>query len=167
LPASPAGATTAEKFVRRGHLAARESTRRRKTRTQKIVAWNVANETAPANAPKKKSAKSSPPRAARYAESAPYAAQVSRAIVTRLEKSGRLHPGKNPSPPKKTLGHDFTPPANILNHEQKHALAEIWRWLVSEKFTAALLHGVTGKRKNGVYLGAIEAALSAARRPSS
>ena len=29
------GATTAEKFVRRGHLVARESTRRRKTRSQK------------------------------------------------------------------------------------------------------------------------------------
>src|SRR5271154_3711301 len=36
----PGGPTAAERFVRRGHLAARESTRRRKTRTQKIVAWH-------------------------------------------------------------------------------------------------------------------------------
>jgi primosomal protein N' len=43
------GVTAAEKFVRRGQLADRESTRHRKTRTQKIVAWNVTNEAAPAN----------------------------------------------------------------------------------------------------------------------
>ncbi len=62
----PGGATAAEKFVRRGHLAARESTRRRKTRTQKIVAWNPdATKLPPPTPPKKKSAKSSPPRAVR------------------------------------------------------------------------------------------------------
>src|ERR1700685_3647610 len=40
----PGGATAAEKFVRRGHLAAHETTRRRKTRTQKIIAWRPNTE---------------------------------------------------------------------------------------------------------------------------
>ena len=47
-----------------------------------------------------------------------------------------------------------------MNAEQKEALGDIWNWLVDEKFTAALLHGVTGSGKTEVYLGAIEAALS-------
>jgi primosomal protein N' len=50
----PGGANAAEKFVRRGHLAARETTRRRKSRTQKIVAWNQTNEAPPADATEEK-----------------------------------------------------------------------------------------------------------------
>ena len=46
----PGGEAAAERFVRRGHLAAREMVHRRKTRTQKIVAWNPAKEEAGANA---------------------------------------------------------------------------------------------------------------------
>jgi primosomal protein N' (replication factor Y) len=158
----PGGAAAAEKFVRRGHLTARESTHRRKTRTQKIVAWNVAKETPTANATEGKirevlTATRGPlPLNLLIAQT-----QISSAVITRLEKSGRLQTWEEPlTAEEDPWDTDFTPPTNILNQEQKHALAEIWRWLVAEKFTAALLHGVTGSGKTEVYLGAIEAALS-------
>src|SRR3984885_3395944 len=88
-------------------------------------------------------------------------AKVSRAAVRRLEKSGMVNTWEEPiTPGEDPWDTDFTPPTRVLNTEQNEALAEIWRWLVSDKFTAGLLHGVTGSGKTEVYLGAIQAALS-------
>jgi len=152
----------AETLVRLGYLSAREVLRRRKTRVQKILAWNAASPDPAAGSSEERI------REVLTATRGPLPlpmllgkAGVSRAVVQRLEKAGILVSWEEPlTPGEDPWDTDFTPPANVLNAEQKEALEEIWRWIVAGEFAAGLLHGVTGSGKTEVYLGAIEAALS-------
>ena len=156
------GEAAAEKFVRRGILAAREVLRKRRTRMQKIIAWNPANAEPPGNLAEERirevlTATRGPIPLPLLVEKA----KISRANVLRLEKKSRLLSWEEPLTAEDDPWEaDFTPPANVLNKEQKEALEEIWRWLLAGDFAAGLLHGVTGSGKTEVYLGAIEAALS-------
>lgn len=157
--------TAAERLVRLGYLTAREVLRDRKARAQKIVAWNAAgNPALPSN---------STPAETRIheiltAERGPLPlplllekANVTRTVIARLEAKGLLSIWEEPlTAAEDPWDTDFTPPSNVLNAEQSEAVGEIWRWLLDEKFTAGLLHGVTGSGKTEVYLGAIAAALS-------
>ncbi len=163
------GEAAVEKLVRRGYLGAREVLRQRKTRTQKIVAWNSASaEPATASVGEERireflTATRGPVPMGLLMKKA----EASRATIERLAKKGRLLIWEEPL----TVGEDpwdtdFVPPANELNDEQKEGLEEIRGWLAFDspiqggKFTAGLLHGVTGSGKTEVYLGAIEAALA-------
>ena len=170
LRRSAGGEPVAERLVRRGYLSSREALHHRKTRMQKIVAWNPASSEPADGATASASARQAEDRVREVltAMRGPLPlglllekAAVSRAVIQRLEKNGSLLTWEEPlTAAEDPWDTDFVPPTNVLNVEQKEALEEIWRWLVAGKFAAGLLHGVTGSGKTEVYLAAIEAALA-------
>ena len=159
------GEDAAEALTGRGYLAAREVAKSRTTRTQKIVAWNVETPASQlADSENRVREILTTERGPLPAAMLLVQAKITRAVLARMEKSGLVRSWDEPIlPGEDSWDTDFTAPKNELNAEQKHALAEIWRWIVAGKFEAALLHGVTGSGKTEVYLGAIDAALSRGR----
>ncbi len=142
-------------------------------RTQKITAWNREAEAAAGGEARtdeqRKRAKPGKMRVQHaLTERGPLPlgqllklASVSRKIVQRLAKEGRVRLWEEPvAEPEGLFEADFTPPSNVLNEEQDRAAAEIGDWLAAEKFTAGLLYGVTGSGKTEVYLRAVEGALA-------
>jgi primosomal protein N' (replication factor Y) len=168
----PGGDAAAARLLRLGHLELREVARRRRTRTQRIVAWSPA---APPfdGLPMVKPAAEAAERVRRVLveERGPLPlpkllaeAAVKRAQVQRLLKQGLLEAWEEPLITEADpFEMDFTPPANVLNAEQEHAAGEIRTWLDSGAFTVGLLYGVTGSGKTEVYLRAIEHALARRR----
>jgi primosomal protein N' (replication factor Y) len=168
----PGGEAAASRLLRLGHLRIREVARRRKSRTQRIIAWNPS---APplsgkdAHGPAAESTERI--RRLLSEERGPLPIKqllaetgAKRAQVERLVKHGVLEEWEEPLTAEEDLFEmDFTPPANVLNAEQERAVGEIRGWLDAGAFTTGLLYGVTGSGKTEVYLRAIERALSRGR----
>lgn len=162
------GEAAAERLVRRGCLVARERMRRKPERAQKIVAWNPSAEAT--------NAKEEKVREILTATRGPLPVPIllkagaSRAVIARLEKEGKLASWEEPlvthadaESAEDAWETDFVAPANVLNADQKSALARVGKWLAEKEFVASLLHGVTGSGKTEIYLGAVEAALAQQR----
>jgi primosomal protein N' (replication factor Y) len=161
----PGGEATIERLLRRGWLATQQTARHRKERVQKIIAWNAeaaAEPPSPAEARLRELLTAT--RGPLPLTLALKQAHVSRAVIARLAKQGRLKTWDEPLAADEDLWEaDFTPPANVLNAEQQSAASEIEKWLAAGQFTVGLLCGVTGSGKTEVYLKAMEAALARGR----
>ncbi len=173
----PGGEAAATRLLRRGHLEAREVMHHRKTRVQKIVAWN------PEGQSQATVELSHPARTRKVPESkvelirhilderGPLPipilieqAGVTRAMVERLVRQGVLKIWEEPLTVEEDLFEmDFSPPQNVLNADQERARAEIHKWLDAGAFIVGLLYGVTGSGKTEVYLRAVETALISGR----
>jgi len=171
------GPAAAARLLRRGQLEARGVTRHRRTRTQKIVAWNIE---APMEVQSMLKSEAKPQMAREAEERIRHVltdergplpmrlllgeAGVTRATVERLAKLGKLRVWEEPLAVEEDLFEaGFTLPTNVLNEEQKRALAEIQAWVDAGAFTVGLLYGVTGSGKTEVYLRAVEMALARGR----
>ncbi|HYB62539.1 MAG TPA: primosomal protein N' [Methylomirabilota bacterium] len=177
----PGGAEAALRLLRRGMLEAQEVALRRKARTQKIVGWVESRSEPQSTQGSQREKETKSQRSRGVAEERlrhllceergpmPVAqllreAKVSRALVDRLLRQGRLQIWEEPLPAEDhTLESDWTAPANTLNADQQHAVDEIAAWMNTGAFTVGLLYGVTGSGKTEVYLAAIEAALARGR----
>lgn len=160
------------RLLRRGWISSEEHTEKRKGRLQKIVSWNTQWQP---SAPDSHSSTGSKSFAAieriRHIlaeERGPVPlsqllklARISRAFAERLIAQEAIKSWEEPLIPEEdSFDADFTPPANVLNHEQERAVTEIRGWLDYRRFTVGLLHGVTGSGKTEVYLRSIQEALA-------
>jgi len=158
------GADALKRLLERGWLERREFVRHRRERTQKIVAWNP-RAPAPQAAPEARLFELlAAPRWPLPLVAAAREARVSRAVILRLARQGRVLVWDEPVPRAEDVWEiEVAPPINQPNQAQSAAVAEIDRSLRARKFEVALLYGVTASGKTEVYLRAIEAALDQGR----
>ncbi|MGB9402791.1 MAG: primosomal protein N' [Candidatus Acidiferrales bacterium] len=173
----PDARETAERLVHTGRFTWDDVVTRRKERLQIIVAWKNNAKVPGAATPKASTApgmpaaldaKESSVRAALLEAGVPLplpvlllAANVSRKVIERLERAGRVAIWEEPRIAEEDpWDTDYIPPSNVLNAEQSTALEAIRGWLNAGEFSVGLIHGVTGSGKTEIYLGAVEAALA-------
>lgn len=160
----PGGEEAAERLRRAGLLASCEIARRRKTRQQKIAAWQGDADFAADSPEARVHSVLADTHGALPLPVLRKVARVTPAILARLEKQGRIVTWEEPlTAAEDPWDANYVPPQNVLNAEQSEAVRQISDWLEQEEFTVGLLHGVTGSGKTEVYLAAMEAALAQGR----
>ncbi|HET9400163.1 MAG TPA: DEAD/DEAH box helicase, partial [Candidatus Acidoferrales bacterium] len=163
----PGGLAASMRLLRGGYLRAEELSKPRKSRTQRILSWKESADIAPPNG-KKTSAAESRVRETLMQFAAPLPlsevlsrAKVSRAVIDRMVRSGKLSAWEEPAiADDDFLEIEFDSPTNELNAEQQSACDSLTRHIERGEFSTALLHGVTGSGKTEVYLCAVEEALA-------
>ena len=153
------------RLLRRNELVVRGAGRHRMARMQKIIAWKDPAVPAQFGAAEQRIhrvlAESARPLAL---ASLLKMADVSRGVVQRLAKQGKLLVTEEPLAPEQApFAADLLPPSNLLNAEQVHVLKAIEGRLQARAFHPALLYGVTGSGKTEVYVRAVEATLALGR----
>src|SRR5256712_1144237 len=159
------GSATAARLLQRNELLVRGAGRHRMARMQKIIAWKDPAVPAQFGAAEQRIhrvlAESAGPLAL---ASLLKMADVSRGVVQRLAKQGKLLVTEEPLAPEQApFAADLLPPSNLLNAEQVHVLKAIEGRLQARAFHPALLYGVTGSGKTEVYVRAVEATLALGR----
>jgi primosomal protein N' (replication factor Y) len=162
----PGGEAAGERLARRGAVEFAQVARRRQARMQKIVAWIEGGSTdeTPSEAEQRVREELTALRGPMPLALLLKAAHVSRSVVERLERQGRLLAWEEPcTVEEEAFETDFTPPSNVLNTAQLHAVDELRSWMQRGEFATGLLYGVTGSGKTEVYLCAVVQALAAGR----
>jgi primosomal protein N' (replication factor Y) len=162
----PGGEAAAARLARRSAVEFAQVARRRQARMQKIVAWMEGGSTdeTPSEAEQRIREELTAVRGPMPLALLLKAAHVSRSVVERLERQGRLLAWEEPfTVEEEAFETDFTPPSNVLNPAQQRAVDEIRAWMQRGEFATGLLYGVTGSGKTEVYLCAVEQALAAGR----
>lgn len=157
------------RLIRRGWIESRERAENRKGRQQKIVSWNAKwQQPSGENSKIKSLAAIERIRHVLHEERGPLPLPqllkltgISRTFVEHMIAQGAIDCWEEPLDlAEDSFDAGFTPPANVLNHEQEQAVCEIRGWLDARKFIVGLLHGVTGSGKTEVYLRGIQEALA-------
>ncbi len=161
----PGSSTAGARLLRKTELILRETGQHRAARTQKTITWRnqaVPGQSRPAEQRIQRALAENPgPATLAYVLQK---AGVSRGVIQRLVKEGKLEVGTAPlNADDWRLDNDFPLAGNSLNAEQAQVVEKIAQSLQKGGFHPALLYGVTGSGKTEVYVRAIEATLALGR----